>query len=245
MTVRMSRNIAVILKVRINSTELVEVLSEILSFVAKPRPERRVVFTPNSEFLVAANGDETFRQLLNQSDLNVADGFGLIWLSKFLGQPLPERISGADLVAKLLSIGNKEKWAVGIAGARRGEESEAEELIKRLEIRYPGLTAVNLDKPKLEIRDLRFEMVLACQGMGKQERWIMKNRGKIKAAVFLGIGGGLDFLTGFTERAPAKMRQLGLEWLWRGLQRPGHWKRVWNAVVVFPFLVLKEKVVSR
>lgn len=251
----MTQNIAQILKVRINGTELAEVLSQILAFVANPSlPAGRqgskslVVFTPNPEFLVAASQDEAFRRLLNQSDLNIPDGFGLIWLSRLLGQPLPERVSGADLVEKLLAEGNTKKWVIGVSGARRGVLEESTEVIERLKTRYPGLRVVNLDDTKLEISPpaggLRLEIVLACHGMRKQERWIMENKNRIRAKVFIGVGGALDFLTGFTQRAPLWMRQIGFEWLWRALQRPEHLKRVFTAVVVFPLLVIKEKVLS-
>jgi N-acetylglucosaminyldiphosphoundecaprenol N-acetyl-beta-D-mannosaminyltransferase len=242
----MTRNIAQILKVRINSTPLAGVLSQILTFVASPRLQGSkplVVFTPNPEFLVAASRNQAFRHLLNQSDINVPDGFGLIWLSRFLGQPLAERVSGADLVAELLSIGSEKKWAVGIAGARRGDEEESTKVIDRLKEIYPGLTIVNLDKTKLGTG--KFEIVLACHGMGKQERWIMENKNRVQAKVFIGIGGALDFLTGFARRAPRWMQQTGFEWLWRALQRPGHLKRVWTAVVVFPYLAIKEELSQR
>jgi len=245
----MNRNIALILKVRINSTSTSLVLRKVLDFVANPslqRPKALVVFTPNPEFLVAAYHDENFRQILNQADINLPDGWGLILLSRLIGQPIKERIAGADLVQRLLAEGNKRKWTVGISGARKGDLEESTEVIKRLKTKYPGLVIVNLDDTKLEISPpaggLKLEIVLACQGMEKQEKWIMENKDKINAKVFMGVGGSLDFLTGFSQRAPLWMQAVGLEWLWRALQSPAHWKRIWKAVVVFPWLVVREKI---
>jgi len=251
MTSKMTQNIAQILKVRINGSRQQEALSQILAFVANsclPAGRRGatvskklIIFTPNPEFLVAASRDQGFRRLLNQSDINIADGFGLIWSSRFLGQPLPERVSGADLVAKLLKIGSEKKWAVGIAGARVGNLKESQEQLSRLQTKYPGIKFTNLDAPQLKIENCKLKIVLACHGMGRQERWIMENKERIPAKVFLGIGGALDFLSGFARRAPFWMRETGLEWLWRALRRPGHWKRIFTAVVVFPWLVVREK----
>lgn len=244
MTLEMNRNIATILGVRINSSSTGSLLSEILAFVAGPSLGK-VVFTPNPEFLVAAYKDPCFRQILNRSDINLPDGYGLILLSRFTGQKIRGRVSGADLVERLLEMGDKEGGKVGIVGARRGVESEVAILLQKLKAKYPHVDFYNLDDPKLKIKNLKFKVVLACQGMGKQERWILENKDKIEAKVFVGIGGALDFLTGFTKRAPIWMRGIGLEWLWRALQRPGHWKRIWTAVAVFPWLVLRERVASK
>jgi N-acetylglucosaminyldiphosphoundecaprenol N-acetyl-beta-D-mannosaminyltransferase len=236
----MSRNVATILGVRINSTSA----SQVLGFVAQSIRDKqtpRLVFTPNAEFLVAAFRDKEFAQILNQSDINVPDGSGLILLSSLTGQKIAERVSGADLVAALLTVGSRGGWRVGVVGARRGERKESATLFQRLKEKYPGVDFINLDDPEVSIKDLGFEIVLACQGMQKQERWILDNKNKIKANVFMGVGGSLDFLTGFTKRAPVWIQNVGLEWLWRGLTKPGHWGRVWTAVAVFPWLVLRER----
>ena len=79
--------------------------------------------------------------------------------------------------------------------------------------------------------------------MGEQEKWIIDHKDKVWAEVFIGAGGSLDLLSGFAKRAPKMVRKLGLEWFWRLLNRPSrHWRRVINAVVVFPWLVFREKI---
>jgi len=269
----MSLNTVRILGISITSTELVEVLRELTAFMAKPRLGL-VVFTPNPEFLVEASEDLRFRELLNRADINLPDGVGLIWASRILGTPIKERVSGADVVEKLLEAGNEggrwevgggrldkevgsKRWMIGIAGARRGEQKEADELVERLQKKYPNITFVNLDDSQFQISNYfalrsKFQIVFACHGMKKQEEWIWENAygrpssakataGTVKANVFMGIGGSLDFITGFSKRAPLLMRQVGLEWLWRGLQKPEHFCRIWKAVFVFGWLVIKEK----
>jgi len=271
----MSLNSVNFLGVPIVSTSIDEVLREIAKFVAsQAQKSPLVIFTPNPEFLVEASRNDNFRNLLNKSDINLPDGIGLVWASRILGKPIKERISGADVVERLLKEGNESgrrevgsgkeltrKWTVGIAGARRGVQEEADDLIKRLQKKYPNITFVNLDDTnfksnlkdrilnvkndsKFNVQDSRFNVIFACYGMEKQEKWIMENKDKIKANVFMGIGGSLDFITGFTKRAPLLIRKMGLEWLWRGLQRPKHFKRIWKAVFVFGWLVIKEKFVS-
>jgi len=272
-----------------------------MDFASSPanQKENLIIFTPNPEFLVEASRDLAFRDLLNKADINLPDGFGLILAARFLGEHIQERVGGADMVEKLLEVGNKkwemrsgsarppasslagevgrgsesEKWVIGIVAARRGEAAEAELLIKRLSERYPNINFVNLDviargslpKQSLNLngiatsrrggtRNDKLKIVLACHGMIKQERWIMENarpsfakasEGTVNARVFMGVGGSLDFLTGFSKRAPIWMQQIGFEWLWRGLQRPAHFKRIWKATAVFGVMVLKEYFSSK
>lgn len=240
-----------ILGVRINSTSAGSVLKKILDFEANfgqngLKPEKPlIIFTPNPEFLVAAAKDKNYRNLLNSSDINIPDGVGLLLAGRVLGQPIAERVSGADLVEKLLLMGNEEaclpagRWKVGIAGARRGDTAESEELIKKLAVKYPRTNFYNLDHPISKKEYPLFNLVLACHGMKKQEKWIMDNKERIRAGVFMGVGGSLDFLAGFTKRAPVLMQRICLEWLWRGLQKPAHWRRIFTAVFRFNWLVLK------
>jgi len=249
---KMPLNTVEILGIPIISTSPDQVLRELTVFVAKPASSEKssgrssfglTIFTPNPEFLVKAGEDSSFRKLLKEADINFPDGIGLVWASKILGTPIKERISGADIVEKLLEIGNgRLGWVIGIVGARRGVLSESQELVARLEVKYPHLQFINLDEPELKIKNLEFKIVMACHGMEKQEKWIWENKERIKAGIFMGVGGSLDFITGFAKRAPVWMQRIGLEWLWRGLQRPEHFKRIWKAVFVFGWLVIKEKL---
>lgn len=241
-TSKTTRSIATILGVKINSKPANEVLREILSATNSLRLKKPLVlFTPNAEFLVCATRNPEFRYILNQSDINWSESFGLLLAAKFLGEPVKERVGGATLVKELLKIGNKEKWTIGIVGVRRGDKIETAVLLKSLKKNYPEIVFFNLDDSGFKIKNLKFNIVLACHGMVRQEKWILENKDKIKANVFMGVGGSLDFLTGFTKRAPVWVQKAGLEWFWRGLTKPGHWKRVWTAVGVFPWLVFKEK----
>lgn len=250
----MSLNNATILEIPFSGNCQEEVLDKILDFEAVMKPKKPlIIFTPNPEFLVEAQKNLEFKEILQKGDLNLPDGVGLILAAKILGKQIGQRFSGADLTEKLLAVGNQKKWTVGIVAARRGEEKEKVEQMKKLSDKYPFIKFYDLDSfdicpPRLdrvETGSLNFDLVMVCHGMIKQEKWIMDNEAakkeKINAKVFVGVGGSLDFLSGFAKRAPRIMRGLGLEWLWRGLQRPKHFKRIWKAVFVFGWLVIKEK----
>lgn len=198
-----------------------------------------VIFTPNPEFLVLASKNPDFKKLLNQSDINIPDGIGLIWASQFLKTKplLTKRVAGIDLVKELFIKGQERGWKFGVVGNRRGDLKEAKEQIEKLKAQNEKLKVEMFDEKE------KYDIVLVCQGMERQERWIMDNKNKVNAKVFIGIGGSLDLLSGFTKRAPEIVRKMGLEWLWRFVGNPRkHFGRVINAVIVFPWLIIREKL---
>lgn len=226
---------AKILGVKVNSTSFDELLRKIVQRIEKR--QKTLVVTPNPEFMVYAQEHHWFKKILNSAHFAIPDGFGLILAGRVLGQPIKARITGADLAASLLEMAQEKNWSVGVMGARRGMEKERKTLIKGLQARYPQAKIVSLeDKPDWEKQP--FELIFACQGMGKQEKWLAEKYRKSKALVFMGVGGSLDFLTGFSRRAPLCLRKIGLEWFWRGLRKPAHFKRIWRAVFKYGGLVL-------
>lgn len=201
-----------------------------------------VIFTPNPEFLVLASKDPVFKDLLLQADLNLPDGIGLVWASQFLKTKpvLKERVSGVDLVEQLFILGQRKSWKFGVVGNRRGDVKQAEEQIGKLIIKFPNCQIANFTESQ------KFDIVLACQGMGKQERWIIDNKNKGNGTIFIGVGGALDLLSGDIKRAPVWVQNIGLEWLWRLMSNPRkHFRRVINAVIVFPWLVIREKLSNK
>ncbi len=230
-----------ILGVSLNSTQESEVLKMVLEKIEKGR--KFWIVTPNPEFLVYAQKNPHFRKILNSADLAIPDGFGLVLASWFLKtKPLiSKRITGADLTEKLLAMAKEKKWRVGIVGARRGERREGKELVKKIKERYPGLKIEVLEE-MVGWQKRKYEIIFACHGRGEQEKWIFKNLKKANASIFIGVGGSLDYIGRFSRRAPFFLRKLGLEWLWRLILKPSHLKRVFISCVIFPLLVVKEKL---
>ncbi|MDP3955488.1 MAG: WecB/TagA/CpsF family glycosyltransferase [bacterium] len=231
-----------ILGVKLDDLSLSEVVGLICSKIAKG--EKFSVVTPNPEFLVAAHRDENFQEILEKADLAIPDGVGLVIIPRLLGfrSCLSQRVAGADVVERLLRIAVEKGWRLGVVGARRSETLGAKELIERLEGKYSGIRIENLEDNK-DWPSLKYDVIFACQGMGEQEKWIFENLDKSKGNIFMGIGGSLDFLAEYSMRAPILLRNFGLEWLWRLATRPKtHLVRVYRAFVVFPVLLLKERL---
>ena len=227
-----------ILGVKVTGTNKARLLREILARIESQ--EKTFIVTPNPEFVVKANDDPAFRKLLNSADMAIPDGIGLVWAGRWLGQAVSKRFTGVDLAQELLELASQKNFRVGVVGARRGVKDEEQALIRKLQKKFSPAVIESLGENK-NWRQQRWEIIFACQGMGEQERWIKKNIAGSKAIVFVGVGGGLDFIAGLVPRAPVWVRHLGMEWLYRLLRQPWRIKRQLN-LLTFIGLIIQEKL---
>jgi N-acetylglucosaminyldiphosphoundecaprenol N-acetyl-beta-D-mannosaminyltransferase len=197
------------------------------------------VFTPNVDHIVKAERHADFRSAYSHADLCLADGMPLIWASRLLGSPLPEKVSGSDLMRPLMRLASERRWRVYLLGGAHGVAEEAAEKLTR----ELGVTIVGIDSPLVgpdgigdrseqtleALRAASPDLVLVAFGAPKQELWIDRFSDQLGPAVTIGVGGSLDFIVGRIRRAPAWMSRAGLEWLFRLLQEP---RRMWRRYLV-------------
>lgn len=223
--------------------EAVRTLSEFL----KERRQRHVM-TPNNEMLVEAAGNPQFAQVLRASDLNVPDSQGLLFAARWMGQRLPERVTGVDTVETLCRSLNV-AHPVFLLGAAPGVAEAAAAVLQSCN---PHLKIVGTfsGNPKPEYTEAIIHAINAAQphlllvafGSPAQDLWIAKHLSSMPSVrVAMGVGGTFDFLAGVQKRAPVFVQSLGLEWLWRFVQEPSRWRRMWRAVVVFPWMVITHR----
>lgn len=204
------------------------------------------VATPNNEMLVRAHRNHVFRSVLKSTSLNVPDSTGLLLMAKRTGQELPERVTGVDLLTQFC-LQEDGSASVFFLGAKEGVASRAAEA---LQAKNPNLRIVGMysGSPKEEdvakilvhIARAKPSILFVAFGAPAQELWIAKHLSSLSSVkVAIGIGGAFDFLAGEKSRAPRMLQALGLEWAWRFLQEPQRAMRMWNALVVFPYLVLR------
>ena len=209
------------------------------------------IMTPNSEMLVESFKNDKFREVLQSSSLNIPDSVGLLYAAKFKRKKLPERVTGVDTVVKLCSQLPK-KHSVFLLGAKEGVAEKTAEKLKKIN---PELNVVGTfsgspsEKDSVEIiskiKEARPHLLLVAFGAPKQDLWIAEHISQMPSVrVAMGVGGTFDFIAGVRKRAPALLRSVGLEWMYRLVKQPSRFKRIMNAVVVFPWLVLccKNKV---
>ena len=220
----------------------------------------RLVATVNVDFLVntlrwfsAEPRHPELLSILQHADLVTADGMPLIWASRFLGTPLKERVTGADLVPRLATSAAEKKHALYFLG---GKGEVGKKTAETLAGQNPGLIIAGVDAPFVHTQGEALEhsekednaiiqrinktnpdILLVAFGNPKQEAWFQRNRCHLKAGVTIGIGGTFEFITGGVSRAPLWMQQRGFEWIYRLLQDP---KRLWKRYLIglFKFTVM-------
>jgi len=196
--------------------------------IASKRPH--FLATANVDFVVQAVEDDELRRILFDAHLVVCDGAPLKWASRWLGNELPERIAGADLVPLLLRLAANRNYRVYFLG---GQAEVTARAIQNLERDYPGLVIAGSDSPPFtplhgmdhvgiteRIQAAKPDMLFVSLGCPKQEKWIAMNYRRAGVPVSIGVGATIDFLAGEMKRAPLWMRRRGLEWFFRLLQEP-------------------------
>lgn len=210
------------------------------SFVVKGNSH--LVVTANPEVVMKAKADQLLAEILERSNLVVADGIGVIWASRLIGEPLPERIPGIELAEGLLRQATDSGWKVFLLGGKEGVVDAAKEALLQ---KLPTLQIVGTHhgyfKPGLEeekvvnqIKDTKPDVLLVALGVPRQEKWLAAHLGVLKVPVAIGVGGSFNVWAGVDKRAPLWIRKINLEWLYRLLRQPWRLKRV----AVLPVFVL-------
>ncbi|OXM85600.1 WecB/TagA/CpsF family glycosyltransferase [Paenibacillus rigui] len=207
-------------------------VDRISRIIEEKRPALFHVVTLNPEITMASQQDPQLRSIIDEADLLTADGIGIVMVSRLKGNPLPERVTGCDLLLKLLETGHREHWSFYLLGADEFTNNKADEVIRS---KYPNARIVGRHhgffKPSEEpaivehIQALNPDVVVVALGAPKAERLIYKYKHQLNARVAVGVGGSLDVIAGKVKRAPAAIRKLNLEWLFRLMKQPSRWRR--------------------
>jgi exopolysaccharide biosynthesis WecB/TagA/CpsF family protein len=181
---------------------------------------------------VNARDDGRLAQILGDAELVSADGQSLVWASRLLGKPLPERVPGIDLMLRLLEIAETEGFRVFFLGARADVLARA---LKNLRARHPRLIiagshhgyfdAETCENVCAEINQARPHILFVAMSSPRKEYWVSDYGSLLDAQVIVGVGGSLDVIAGVVHRAPRWVQRGGLEWAFRLLQEP---RRLWR-----------------
>ncbi|MZP29533.1 WecB/TagA/CpsF family glycosyltransferase [Heliobacterium undosum] len=196
------------------------------------------VVTANPEILYSAMHDDDLQAILGRAALVTADGIGVVWASSFLGEAVPERVTGIDLMGHLMASAAREGWTCAFIGGKPGIALSA---ARRLSEQYPGLAVAGCyhgyfseqeERAILDdLRRLRPHLLFVGFGAPRQEKWIDRvlrfdlcEEGA-NGLVAIGVGGSFDVFSGTVKRAPLWIRRLHLEWLYRLAGQPSRLKR--------------------
>jgi N-acetylglucosaminyldiphosphoundecaprenol N-acetyl-beta-D-mannosaminyltransferase len=219
-----------ILGIPVHDVTMTETLDTIGQFVEARTPHQ--ICTVNPEFIMAAQNDLEFKRILNQADLNLPDGIGVVWAGKRAGYALRERVAGSDLIFQLADRAAKTGWRVFLLGAADGV---AEQAAIKLRSMYPAVNIVGTwagspqpdadDEAVRRIQAAAADIVLVAYGAPKQDKWIDRNLKRTEASAAIGVGGSFDFIVGTQRRAPRWIQRLNIEWLYRLMREPWRWRR--------------------
>ena len=218
------------------------------------REKQTWIVTANPEILLEAHRSPTYAETLKQADLRLVDGFGL-WLMLRLFGVTTTRVTGVDLAEALMKRAAERSWRVGLVGfdaeaSKRKWQATFPALVIHAEeggtVSMEGTGDAANEEAAHRLTLFAPEVLLVAFGHPKQEAWILKhllNVPTVKAAV--GVGGTFNVWAGRVKRAPAWMRRMGIEWLWRVVRQPSRLGRIFRAVIVFPFRFLWSIVRGR
>ena len=229
---------AYVLGVRVDRVTQLKVLDIIDQLISLRRangntlPCQQIV-TVNTEFVMAAQKNSEFRQTINSAALAVADGIGVVWATRFVGYPTPERITGTDILVALAKRCAEKGYRLYLLGAAPGIAEQAglclQALAPGLQLAgtYAGSPAPTEEDAIIErIHAANTDILCIAYGAPAQDLWIYRNLSRLPAAIAMGVGGAYDFLSGRQRRAPQTMQRMGLEWLYRLYREPWRWKRM-------------------
>lgn len=224
----MKRNI---LGVRIDDISLDYALGRIEAFLRDGLSH--IIVTPDSPAIITALEDKDYRKVLEEADMVVPDGIGIVIMSKLLGQSIKKRLPGIELMNAMLERAAFYGRKVFLLGAKEGV---AEKAAKNMEFAFPGIKVVGAyhgyfneneeGKVIAKIREAKPDYLFVAMGVPKQEKWIYKNKDKLGVPIMMGVGGSFDVWAGDVKRAPLIFRKLGLEWLYRAFKEPWRWKKI-------------------
>jgi len=225
----------------------------ILSLTKRTGGPCEFVVTPNVDHVLILQNNEGLRRAYADAALVVADGWPVVLASQLLGQPLPERVPGSDVVPAVLGAARGPKpLRVFLLGAGPGV---AERAARRIHDRWHGVRVTGVYSPPFGfekddaenekilrlIAEAKPDLLLVGLGAPKQELWVHKNRNRIAASVALCIGATIDFIAGEKPRAPQWVQNIGFEWFHRMMSEPGRLlPRYAKNALVFPGIVVRE-----
>lgn len=225
-----------VMSVRIDTLNAEEVMKKIGQFLKDSK--LHTIATVNPEFVMTARKDREFLRILNHADLNIADGIGVQLAMKMMYGEVCERITGVDLTWRLTGLAAEQGYSIFLLGAAEGVARDAAAKMKE---RYPALKIAGYysGRPDEEglvecINLTNPDILLVAFGAPKQEKFIFKNAKTLNAKIAMGVGGTFDYIAGVVPRAPAWMRRLGMEWLYRLANQPERIGRILTATVRYP-----------
>ena len=192
---------------------------------------------------------ELYKSVIKCDIIN-ADGQSIVWALRFLGNEIPERVTGIDLMENLVKLSHEKGLKIFFLGAKK-------EVVKKVAENYSKLYSNNIiagyrdgyfkeSEEKIvakQISDSQAHILFVAISSPKKELFLARYKEVIQIPFVMGVGGSFDVVSGKVVRAPIWMQKSGLEWFFRLIREPRRmWKRYLLTNIIFISLIIKEKL---
>jgi len=236
-----------ILGSRVDAVDMDEAERRIVALLEERRFAQVVTF--GSEMAMFAHRNSSYRRVVNEADLVVPDTVGVVYAARLLGEPMRERVAGVELIDRLCRACARYGISIYLLGGAPGVAVAA---AAELRVRHPQLVIAGTQDgyfsteqtPQVigAIQRSGARLLLVALGFPRQEFWVREHADELGPVVCMGIGGSLDVISGRLARAPAFVRKVGLEWLYRLMREP---RRLGRQLALPPFAVLVAAQAAR
>ncbi|WP_085991050.1 WecB/TagA/CpsF family glycosyltransferase [Oceanobacillus senegalensis] len=200
------------------------------------REEKSFIVTANPEMVMRSKEDASFKEIMRTADFTVPDGAGVVIASKFVKDPIVERIPGFELMLDLLEHAEREGLSCYFIGAKEDVIGKTIQEVKRRHSKlkiagyHHGYFSLQDEEVLQNVVDAQPDLIFVALGSPRQEMWISQNIDSFTKGLFIGVGGSFDVLAGEVKRAPHTWIKYNLEWLYRILKQPFRLKRFWKSI---------------
>ena len=220
--------------VDVDSLTMSETLDQVFTLADDPDPSQHVVL--NASKVVQMGQDDQLRQIIADCTLVNADGASIVWASRTLGSPLPERVTGIDLFQRIVERAEKTGHRLYFLGAT---DEVLEAMLARFRSKHPGVVIAGsrngywsedeVDSVIAEVRAAEPDILFLAIPSPRKEYWLSEHLEQLGVPFVMGVGGSFDVLAGQVQRAPVWLQRLGMEWSYRLMQEP---RRLWRRYLV-------------
>jgi len=233
---------------RLHNLTMEETLESVEQIVKEGIPRQHVVL--NAAKIVNGQSNSKLREIVNNCYLINADGQSIVWGARILGLPVKERVTGIDLMERLLKESEVNRWSVYLLGATEGVLNN---VVDKIYKKYPsikisghnnGYFSVNEEKRIVEnIRNSKSDILFVGISSPKKELFLNQYINDLNVPFCMGVGGSFDIIAGKSKRAPYIFQRFGFEWFYRILQEPRRmWKRYAKTNPVFIYLIIRNYI---
>lgn len=237
---------AILLDCPVARLTLDETVSEVHKIIATRQTHQHCVV--NAGKYVLMHRDPALRDIVRSCSLINADGQSVVWALKLIGRPIPERVTGIDLMERLFIESDKKNYRVYFLGAT---QPVLDRVIEHVKKNFPGLVVAgsqngffkndDSDAVAARVSAANADILFVAMGSPKKEYWMARNIGKLNVPFCMGVGGSFDVVAGRAKRAPRWIQNAGFEWFYRYIQEPIRlWRRYWVDNFVFVYLVFTD-----